>query len=80
MATYQTVRLDSETMGRLRALAARTGQSLADLVRTWSYADLDTVLRVHAMRAAAEARAMEHRARTAKSEPGRKSPTRRLTS
>ena len=41
---------------------------LADLVRTCSYADLDTVLRVHAMRAAAEARAMERRARTAKSE------------
>ena len=47
MALYQTVRVDPATMERLRALAARTGQSLADLVRTWSYADVDTVLRVH---------------------------------
>ncbi|MCY3842593.1 MAG: hypothetical protein OXH69_03525 [Acidobacteria bacterium] len=66
MALYQTTRLDPATMERLRALAARTGQSLADLVRTWSYADVDTVLRVHGMRTAAEARAMERRARTTK--------------
>ena len=70
MALYQTVRLDPATMERLRALAARTGQSLADLVRTWSYADVDTVLRVHGMRTAAEARAMERRARTTKATTG----------
>lgn len=55
--TGRTVRVDAETWERLRALAARSGRSIADEIRTLSYADWGTRLQVEALRALATARA-----------------------
>ncbi len=65
MGGNTTVRVDGASAERLRALAKLTGRSVADLVRTWSYADFDLVLKAHARRAAAESRELEERRREA---------------
>lgn len=66
----RTVRVDVATLARLEALATLTGRSVADLVRTASYAGFDDVLTLHAKRAVAEARELEKLRRTLESAAG----------
>lgn len=49
-----TVRVDRETLARLRALAALIGRPVADVTRTLSHASLGEVLQCTANRGAAE--------------------------
>lgn len=66
------MRVDLATLARLESLATLTGRSVADIVRTASYAGFEEVLALHAKRASAEARALEVRANEAAgSEPAR---------
>lgn len=59
MARFQSVRIDAGTLERLKALSVQTNRPVADLIRSFSYADLDAVLKVHALRAVAESKAAD---------------------
>jgi hypothetical protein len=53
--TYKTVRVDAETLDRLRALSGLTGSSVAELVRVLSHARVVDVVQLATLRGAAEA-------------------------
>ncbi len=52
--TYTTVRCDTETRSRLRALATVAGTSLADVLRRLSHTDMRVLLSVTAAAALAD--------------------------
>ena len=53
--TYKTVRVDADTLDRLRALSGLTGSSVAELVRVLSHARVVDVVQLATLRWAAEA-------------------------